>query len=33
VTRHEMDEWLSGKREIPIEHYDAFLALVTKLEK
>ena len=33
VTRHEMEEWLSGRREIPIEYYDACLALVTKLKK
>jgi hypothetical protein len=33
VTRREMNEWLSGTKEIPIEYYDAFLALVTKLRK
>jgi plasmid maintenance system antidote protein VapI len=33
VTRHEMEEWLDAKRDIPIEYYDALLALVTKLRK
>jgi hypothetical protein len=32
VTRDEMDEWLSGRKEIPIEYYDALLTLVGKLE-
>jgi hypothetical protein len=33
VTRDEMDEWLSGRKEIPIEYYDALLSLVGKLKE
>jgi hypothetical protein len=31
VTRDEMDQWLSGRKEIPLEYYDALLTLVGKL--
>ena len=32
VSRDVMDEWLSGRKEIPLEYYDALLALVGKLK-
>jgi hypothetical protein len=28
ITRDEMEVWLSGKKEIPMEYYDALLALI-----
>jgi hypothetical protein len=33
VTREEMDAWLSGREQIPMEHYDALLALVAKMKQ
>jgi hypothetical protein len=33
VRSDELRAWLSGKREIPVEHYSAIMALVTKSTK